>query len=403
MARKRKSRKKISDSSNLFLDYYPTKTHYGEAYRTLRTNIPFSFMEKEFRSLLITSAGEEEGKTSSVANLAYTMAQAGKSVLMIDADLRKPLLTRVLPSEESPGLTGLLADLFSTDIERGSLGHYGISDLFRLLSLQKKTGLLHLTDKKEKVEFLFLQGELVDINWLTRPEEKKLAAVLIRNGLLEREQAEQAITRQEDTGQKLGFILINMGLLKEDDLKGLLTVHMMESLRTALQFKKGVFYFRGLPETDFDRASFDPVDFYQLYRQVVIGQEELPYLQNEINSAILKTDTANLFLLPAGRPPPNPSELLGSERMSFLISNLKKRFDVLIIDTSPILPASDALLLAPQTDGVLLIVKAGMINREMIKKAVGQLQLAKANLIGVVLNQVDIKRGNYYKYYRKNY
>jgi capsular exopolysaccharide synthesis family protein len=243
----------------------------------------------------------------------------------------------------------------------------------------------------------------VDINWLTRPLEKKLASVLIKNELLDKEVAKDVINRQKDTGQKLGFILINMGLIKEDDLKGYLTIHMIESLRTALQFKTGEFNFKELPGSDFDRSSFDPVDFRQLYKQVVIGQEELPYLQKEINSAILKTDTANLFLLPAGHLPPNPSEILGSERMSFLISNLKKRFDILIIDTSPILPASDALLLAPQTDGVVLMVKAGLVNREMIKKAVEQLRLAQANLLGVVLNEVDVKREGYYKYYHKYY
>jgi capsular exopolysaccharide synthesis family protein len=360
-------------------------------------------MEKEFRSLLITSAGETEGKTSTVANLSYTIAQTGKTALMIDADLRRPSLSRLIPSKASPGLTGLLSDLFGSDIRSGSLGQFGISDLFRLLSLQKKTGLLHLTEGKEEVEFLFLQGELVDINWLTRPLEKKLASVLIKNELLDKEVAKDVINRQKDTGQKLGFILINMGLIKEDDLKGYLTIHMIESLRTALQFKTGEFNFKELPGSDFDRSSFDPVDFRQLYKQVVIGQEELPYLQKEINSAILKTDTANLFLLPAGHLPPNPSELLGSERMSFLISNLKKRFDILIIDTSPILPASDALLLAPQTDGVVLMVKAGLVNREMIKKAVEQLRLAQANLLGVVLNEVDVKREGYYKYYHKYY
>ena len=84
--------------------------------------------------------------------------------------------------------------------------------------------------------------------------------------------------------------------------------------------------------------------------------------------------------------------------MSFLLSFFKRRFDVLIIDSSSILPASDALILAPQTDGVVLIIKAGMTNRELIKKTVEKLRMAKANLIGVVLNQVDFKREGYYKY-----
>ena len=177
----------------------------------------------------------------------------------------------------------------------------------------------------------------------------------------------------------------------------------MESLRTAIQFRKGRFSFKDLSESDFDRASFDPVDFNRLYRQVIIGEEALPYLQEKISRAVLETTAPNLFLLPSGHLPPNPSELLSSNRMSFLIAYLKKRFDVLVLDTPPILPASDALLLVPHSDGVLLMVKAGLMNREIVQRAVERLELAQANLLGVVLNQVDIKREGYYKYYHKYY
>ncbi|GAF74920.1 unnamed protein product, partial [marine sediment metagenome] len=118
----KKSRFRHHESTNLstlFLDNYPINSSFAEAYRTLRTNIKFSLMEKGLRSLLLTSAGEEEGKTSTVANLAYAMVQTGASVLMIDADLRKPYLSRLFPSQQSPGLTGLLSDVFSSNIQKG--------------------------------------------------------------------------------------------------------------------------------------------------------------------------------------------------------------------------------------------------------------------------------------------
>lgn len=158
--------------SRLFMNNYPAKSRYAEAYRTLRTNIHFSFMEKDFQTLLVTSSGESEGKTSTVANLAYTMAQAGKSVLMIDADMRKPLLSRLISSNESQGLSGLLSDVFGADVRDGSLDEYGIHDLLKLLLLKKKTGLLHLSDGKEKIELFFLHGEIMDLNWPTRPDKK---------------------------------------------------------------------------------------------------------------------------------------------------------------------------------------------------------------------------------------
>jgi Mrp family chromosome partitioning ATPase len=386
--------------TDLFLDQYPTTSRFAESYRTLRTSIHFSFMDKAFRSLLVTSAGAQEGKTSTVANLAYTMAQAGKTVLMIDADLRKPMLSTLLPSQNSTGLTELLSDVFGSDVRSGSLAEFSVSDLFWLLSFQQKTGLLRLTEGKEEVHVYFLQGKMSNIKWPTRPKDQKLVTLLMKNKLLTNEQAKLAIVRKKDTGQKMGFVLINMGFIKEDDLAGFIILHMMEGLR---QFRSGEFSFKDLPESYFEGPSFDPADLPKVYRQVIIGEEELPYLQMKITAAITKTNVGNLFLLPSGSPPPNPAELLDSNRMSFLLSYLNRRFDRIILDSPPILPASDALLLAPQTDGVVLMVKAGHVNRNMIKKAIEQLQMSQANLIGTVLNQVDVKGYGYYKDYYKYY
>ncbi len=399
----KKQAEKASFIHQSFLDNHPSNSRFAESYRTLRTNIQFSFMENTFRSLLVTSAAQEEGKTSTVNNLGLTMARAGKSVLMIDADLRKPMLSRRAVSNESPGLTGLISEIFSTDIKKGFLNRIGPGDLFRLIALQNKTGLLELSNDHEKAEMYFLKGELVDLNWPTRPEEKKLANTLVKNKLLSSENVKAALARQKDTGQKLGFILINMGLLKKDDLKGFLTLHMLEGLRFALLFNDGKFGFKNLPESEFERPSFDPVDFKQLFKQIIIGEEKYPFLQGLINSSVLDTGQENLKILPSGNIPPNPSELLGSRRMSFLLSNLSKRFDRILIDTPPVLPATDALLLAPQVDGVIMVTKAGHMNREMIGSAVDQLKNTDANILGVVLNQVDVQREGYYKYYNKYY
>jgi capsular exopolysaccharide synthesis family protein len=389
--------------SDLFLADYPGRSRYAEAFRTLRTNIQFSFIDKKLNSLLITSAGQEEGKTSAVANLSYTMAQAGKRVLMIDADLRKPTLSSLVPSDNSQGVSGILISVFGKEVGEGPLKVLSVSDLIRLLTFQKKTGRLSLSDGAEKVDLLFLQGEIKDLNWPTRPEENKLANMLVKNQVLKKEQVMQAIARHKSTGRKLGLTLISMGLLNEDELKGLLNTHMMEGLRTVLQFKQGGFVFNELDKSYYEHASFDPVNFYQLYNQAIMGQEELVFLQEAIDSAIVKTREERLFLLPSGTLPPNPSEILGSDRTSFLISMLKKRFDLLVIDSPPILPASDALLLAPHADGTVLIAGAGMMNRDLVKKAADQLRQANANLIGVALNGVDIQREGYYSYYYKYY
>jgi Mrp family chromosome partitioning ATPase len=338
-------------------------------------------MDENLRSLLVTSAVEQEGKTTTVVNLAYTMAQAGKTVLMIDADLRKPTLRELFSIQNPKGLSDLLADTLKVDLQSGSLKEFGLSDLFSLFSFAKKTGILRLIEGKERVEIYFQGGELTDVQWLTRPKEKKLAALLAKakNGVLTDDQVKQALIRAENTGQKLGFVLINMGLVKEDDLAGFIILHIIEGLRIALQFKKGAFSFEEVSGSMIGRSAFQPADLNDLYRQSLIGEEE--------------------FI------PPNPTDLLGSKRMSFLLSLLKRQFDILIIDTPPVIPATDALLLAPQTDGVLLVVKEGHTNREIIKRAAEQIRVAQANLIGVVLNQVDTKRDRYYsgKYYSRYY
>ena len=397
---KKKSKEKGIPLSDVFLANYQGRSRFAEAYRTLRTNVQFSFMEKDFRSILITSAGQEEGKTSTVANFSYTMAQAGKRVLMVDADLRKPSLSQLGLTDNSPGLSGLISDVFSSEVANGSLKDLSVSDLFRLLTFQKKTGRLHLTDGTEKVEFLFLRGELKDIIWLTRPRNQELAYLLFNNGLVKKEDIEQAVARHKAMKRKLGVVLINMGLLKEDELETMLSVYMTEGLKTALRFEHGEYVFNELDVSDLEHASFESINLHQLYNQAVADSEDLPFLGEKINSAIVRTTEKNLSILPSGAVPPNPSELLGSERLSFLMSILKKRFDLLVIDSPPVLPTSDALLLASHSDGVLFVTKSGMLNRDMVKKGLESLKQTNANLIGVALNSVDVtKEGHYRNYY----
>ena len=403
MGAKANKRKKKETLSDLYLAGFASDSSFAESYRTLRANLHFSLIENGFNSLLVTSAGEGEGKSTTVANLSYTLAQAGKSVLMIDADLRKPKLSTLVAKDASTGLTGILTDALGTAVSSGSLSDFSVSDLIRLLGFQKNTGVLHLEEGSERIHIYFLNGDLLDVQWLTRPEDKKLAVLLVKNGLINKEQAQQALQRKQNTGQKLGFILINMGLVKEEDLAGFITLHMLEGLRTALLFKEGLFSFKRLTHGRFEKRSYDPVNLPQVYQQVVLGEEELVFLSRKVDEAIVATESENLFLLPSGSRPPKPAELLGSLRMSFLLTYLARRFDILLVDSPPVLLASDAALLAPHTDGVLLIVKAGQMNREAVKKAADQLKTAKANLVGVALNQMDVKREGYYRYYAKYY
>lgn len=394
---------KSSDFLTNLGKHHSKDPRFAESFRYLRTNIEFSFSDKEFQSLLITSTDQDEGKTTIVLNLAYTLAQAGKTILIVDGDLRNPKLTPLATSDDTPGLSGLLSEVLNTDAQSGSLSEYGLSDLFWLISFQKKTGILHLSQGNEKLDISFSHGKFVDINWLTRPEEKKLLSVLVDNKAINKEQAAQSLNRQKDTGQQLGYILINMGFIDPAVLEGYIKLHTIEGLRIGLELKSGSFSFEKLHVSHFEKSSYNPFDVSKVYKEVIIGMEELPFFQKSIYAAIVESSVENLFFLPSGPLPPKPAELLGSTRMSFLISFLKNRFDILVIDSSPVLPTSDPLLLAPQMEGVILVVKSGHLNRVIVQKAVEQLQTTKANLIGVVLNRINLKRERYYQYYSKYY
>jgi Mrp family chromosome partitioning ATPase len=379
-----------------------SKTRYAESFRTLRTNIHFALVDEGFKSLLVTSAGAGEGKTNTAANLAFTIAQAGKSVLMVDCDLRLPTLTKISGDRTSAGITGLLVDVFSSPLDELTAGNHTLFDILRLIGLQHKTCRLLAQDGKEEVELYFIKGSLKDLNWITRPAAKKLASVLVKNGHLTREQAKLALTRQKDTGNRLGYIIAKMNFVAEAELKAMLHIHVMETLHKLLEMQNGDFIFSDCPASEINTSTSELLDLEELLYQAASGYEKLPLLDSYISEAVLEVDE-NLFLLPTGIIPPNPTELLVSNRLQFLFERLQSMFDVLVIDSPPILPASDALILAPNTDGVLLVIKAGELNRDMVGRAIEQLRNTKANLLGVVLNQVDTKREGYYKYYHKYY
>jgi capsular exopolysaccharide synthesis family protein len=85
------------------------KSHAAEAFRTLRTNIQFSSLDDEIKTIVVTSTQPGEGKSTVISNLAVTMAQSGKKVLLIDCDLRKPTIHKKLGLSNQDGLTSLLA------------------------------------------------------------------------------------------------------------------------------------------------------------------------------------------------------------------------------------------------------------------------------------------------------
>lgn len=114
--------------------------------------------------------------------------------------------------------------------------------------------------------------------------------------------------------------------------------------------------------------------------QVLAGAVQLP-------TAAVATSTTNLLLLPAGRIPPNPSELVGSDRMRDLISHLRQNFYV-IIDAPPLLPVTDGELLTVASDGAIMVVRTGKTETEQVGHAARKIELVSGTLLGVVMNMV---------------
>lgn len=218
-----------SNKRNL-ITHFNSLSPISEQYKTIRTNIQFS-TDQGIRSIVVTSSGPGEGKSTTVANLAVTFAQQEKRTLLIDGDLRKPTVHYTFQVENQRGLTNVLT--------------------------------------------------------------------------------------------------------KRDDLF----------------------------------------------------------------SCIQKTKIDHLSVLPTGPIPPNPAELLGSQAMKEFLNRAMENFDMILIDTPPVLAVTDAQILANQCDGTILVIKSGETQVDAAMKAKELLVAANGKLLGTVLNQKKVQDSHYYYYY----
>lgn len=206
------------------------KSVIAEQYRTIRTNINFSMPDRDFKTILVTSAGPSEGKSTTAANIAGVSSGEGKRIVLVDADMRKPTAHHTFRVSNFDGLSGVL-------------------------------------------------------------------------------------TRQ-----------------------------------------------------------------------------------CELTDAIQQTDIQGLYVLPSGAIPPNPAELLDSQRMNQLLEMLEAQFDLIIFDTPPILTVADSQILSNKCDATILVINSGKTEKETAIKAKEILTLAKANIIGIVLNNLTLEKDHYFYY-----
>ena len=122
-----------------------------------------------------------------------------------------------------------------------------------------------------------------------------------------------------------------------------------------------------------------------------------------LDGKLQKTAIENLMVLTTGSLPPNPAELMGSQKMQRVLASMRTESDFILVDTPPVLAVTDAAVLAPTLDGVLLVVRPGKTRASALRLTMEKLQQVNANVLGVILNDIDLRRQSYtyhYHYYR---
>lgn len=200
--------------------------------------------------------------------------------------------------------------------------------------------------------------------------------------------------------------LVNLGIAIAQTGKKTLLVSS-DLRRPAVAKTFGMAEEPGLNEVITNICTFD--ECLRNMTDLMLGEMDLP--------TIMKTPgIENIFILPSGHIPHNPAELLVTEKMQVLEEELKKRFDVILFDSPPVLPITDACLLSSKVDATVLVYEAGRTSRSALVRVKSQLEASGAKIIGVVLNhtskEVELnltfpyyknKYYNYYNYYTQEY
>ena len=128
------------------------------------------------------------------------------------------------------------------------------------------------------------------------------------------------------------------------------------------------------------------------------GLSELLSRKKEI-SDVMQRYSQNLVVISSGKTPPNPSEMLGSKAMKQLLEEVKGHFDYVVLDTPPLGVVTDAQILSTKVDGTIVVVRAGVTKKDVVKNSIDMLKKVNGNIIGTVLNGVEVPKNKYYNYY----
>jgi capsular exopolysaccharide synthesis family protein len=211
----------MNDKLSELITISEPRSPISEAYRTLRTNLDFASLDQALKTLVVTSAGVSEGKSSTLANLAVVSAQAGRKVVLVDADLRRPTLHEVFGLGNEAGLTTVMVD--ETALASPPLQDTGIEGLSVLTSGSLPPNPAELMGSRRMEEVIAVLADQADQVFFDTPPVVAVtdAAVLatkvdgvllvISAGQTRREYARTAVQRLEQISARLvGTVLTNV-------------------------------------------------------------------------------------------------------------------------------------------------------------------------------------------------
>src|SRR5947209_1057585 len=166
----------------------------------------------------------------------------------------------------------------------GTLRDFSLADIFQLIGLQRKTGVLTLRTKDDTVTVTFLDGKVVGADSLTHRLENRLGTVLMKSGMLTNEQLTRALEIQKETLQRLGFILTHYGIISADALKQALQLQILQIVYRLFRWKDGDYHFSQETTIEYDRDNVVPISAESILMEGARMIDEWPIIEKRIRS-----------------------------------------------------------------------------------------------------------------------